>query len=579
MSKSILPHRYKYLIIGSGGAGLKVALELAKAGYEEETLIIGARNLADPHTVLAAGGINAALGTMDPQDSWQYHCADTFYEGGMISNPDAIEYLTKRAPEAIEELRELGAEFETDDDGRLIQRFFGAHTFRRTVFHGDQTGLEIIRVLSRAVKATNIRYLEQTYVFDFIQGDDGRINGVLAVDIEDQIHRIEADYTVIATGGFSNIYTRSSSRLREGFGSIIATAARYGAELGDMEMVQFHPTGLVYPSDVAGKLVTEAVRAEGGILRNSKGERFMKRYAPELLELATRDVVARAIYQEISSGHGTTNGGVYLDITTRTRSYLKRRLPKILDTLQKYNGIDISRHPMEVAPTAHYTMGGIRVEFDSLQTSLEGLYAVGECTMGVHGANRLGGNSLAEILVFGTKLGRHLCEQPKAETHSSKEDRIPEIISQYTQSGAKHPLPILRKLYTDIWDKAGIVRNGKDLKTLLNSSSELMGDVHPTDLHNDGRSLRHTIALKSRLSGVALLAYAVSLSASLRTESRGAHYRSDYIETSADMRHNIIMTYDQMELKARNIQVPEGSEAFKYATKRIERTENYGHLE
>jgi len=391
------------LVIGSGAAGLRAALAVHAAG--REVVIVGKRLRKDAHTVLAAGGINAALGTVDSADTWQHHFADTVTEGRFLGNPRAVEVLTREAPAAVLELAEWGCPFARLPDGRLDQRFFGAHRYRRTCYAGDFTGRALLYTLADRVAAAGIVIHENQYVSRLLVSE-GICFGAMAFDLQSGDRSIYlADAVVLAAGGHTRLWRRSSSRRDENTGDGFALALRAGASLADMEMVQFHPTGMVVPEQMAGTLVTEAVRGEGGRLYNSQGERFMARYDPERMELSARDRIALANYTEIIEGRGGPNGGVFLDITHRSKAEILEKLPRMYRQFMESQLLDISRERMEVAPTAHYSMGGIVVVPETHGTSVEGLYAAGEVASGVHGANRLGGNSLVETLVFGRRAG------------------------------------------------------------------------------------------------------------------------------------------------------------------------------
>src|SRR5690348_7910301 len=427
------------LIIGGGSAGLRAAIEAHDAGAH--VLIISKSKKGDPHTTLARGGINAALGTMDPDDTWIIHAADTLREGEFLADYDRVEVLCKSAPDAINELVNWGARFHTEKDGRLTQRFFGAHTYRRTVFYEDWTGQELVRVLIEQVNQRKIKIIDNIYITKLLLDDSdvGRVNGerlrpsstststststvatqekqvveeqeaaikgAFGVDVENkEFVTFEFKSLILAAGGYTRVYAVSSSRIFENYGEGIALAYEAGVDLVDMEMVQFHPTGMVWPEKAVGTLATEAIRGEGGILLNSKGERFMKNYDPERMELGPRDVVARATYNEIISGRGTEHGGVWLDVTHLRKEVIQERLTTMFEQFQKLDGIDISKEKMEVGPTAHYSMGGVVVDINC-KTSVNGLFAVGEVISQIHGANRLGGNSLLDTVVFGRIAG------------------------------------------------------------------------------------------------------------------------------------------------------------------------------
>ena len=402
------------LVIGSGGAGLRAAIEISESGLS--VLVIGKRDISDSHTSLAAGGINAALGNIDPQDSRQQHFADTYLEGYCIGQPEIIEIMSKESPDLVREIDNWGANFDRADNGSIDQRYFGAHTYRRTCYTADCTGKTILNTLLKKASDLNIPIIDTKYVSEILVEINSTF-GAFSFDINSGERTLYlADAVILATGGHTRIWKKSSSRKDENTGDGIFLALKAGCEVVDMEMVQFHPTGMLFPNEIAGTLVTEAVRGEGGKLFNNLGERFMSKYDPERLELSTRDRVAFANYSEIINGRGTKNGGVFLDITHIKKEEIIKKLPSIYKQFIEYQMLDISKEMMEVAPTAHYSMGGVLVSPAEHSTNINGLFACGEVAGGLHGANRLGGNSLAEILVFGKKVGQ-------AAAHFSKNNR------------------------------------------------------------------------------------------------------------------------------------------------------------
>jgi succinate dehydrogenase / fumarate reductase, flavoprotein subunit len=363
------------LIIGGGSAGLRAAIEAHDSGTD--VLIISKSRKGDPHTVLARGGINAALGTMDPEDNWMIHAADTLREGEFLADYERVELLCKSAPGAVNELVNWGARFHREEDGRLTQRFFGAHTYRRTVFYEDWTGQEIVRVLLEQVNLRKIKIMDDIYITKLLKSSiandekdtvEEGITGALGIDIKKkEVVTFHCKSLILAAGGYTRVYEVSSSRIFENHGEGMTLAYEAGADLVDMEMVQFHPTGMVWPEKALGTLATEAIRGEGGILLNSKGERFMKKYCPEKMELGPRDVVARAAYNEMLEGRGTEHGGVWLDVTHLSKEKIMDRLPTMYEQFKSIDGIDISKEKMEVGPTAHYSMGGIVVDIKCKQ--------------------------------------------------------------------------------------------------------------------------------------------------------------------------------------------------------------------
>jgi succinate dehydrogenase / fumarate reductase, flavoprotein subunit len=534
------------LVIGTGAAGLRAAIELAERGVQ--VLCVGKRRRDDAHTVLASGGINAALGTMDPADSWEQHAADTLREGYWLGDPRSVELLCRDAPGAIEDLVRWGAQFAREADGRLSQRFFGAHRYRRTCFAGDYTGREIQRTLVRRAEEVGVSIRDDVYVTRLLV-HDGRVFGCYGFGVDDGTRWVFlADAVILAAGGHTRIWRRSSSRRDENTGDAMRLAAEVGCRLRDMELVQFHPTGMVFPEESAGTLVTEAVRGEGGILRNAAAERFMERYDPERLELSTRDRVALAIYTEISDGRGTEHGGVLLDVSHLGREVVLGRLPRMYRQFVDLAMLDITRAPMEVAPTAHYSMGGVHVEPETHLTDVEGLYAVGECATGVHGANRLGGNSLAECLVFGRIAGAEAARcsaaldvqvRNRAAITAAREE-VDELLAR---RGDEFARPLQRAVRDLMSESCGVVRSEKGLQEGL------------ARLERAGERAR-TMEVRPDLAGYADLAHAFDLHGSLlvaratlecaleRRESRGAHSRLDYPDQEPRLRVNLVWDRD-----------------------------------
>src|ERR687896_1393892 len=493
------------LVIGSGAAGWRAAIAATEAGVEAR--VLAKRPRLDAHTVLASGGINAALGTRDPQDSWEQHFADTLREGYFLGDPRMVEIMARESPAAVLELADWGCEFARTDDGRLEQRFFGAHRWRRTCFAGDFTGRAIQQTVARRGGELGIRVDDDQYVSRLLVAD-GTCFGALSFDLrtgERTVHL--ADAVILATGGHTRIWRRSSSRRDENYGDGMHLALEAGCRLMDMELVQFHPTGMVFPEESAGTLVTEAVRGEGGILRNATGERFMERYDAARLELSARDRVALANFTEIAEGRGTEHGGVLLDVSHLGRETILSRLPRMYRQFIDLAMLDITRTPMEVAPTAHYSMGGVRVESVTHETDVEGLYAVGECASGVHGANRLGGNSLAECLVFGRIVGQEAARwstaldlqvRDRAAIDAAK-DEVDELLARRGDEFARPLQRAVRDLMTEC---CGVVRTEDGLKEGLARLEEVAEAARVLEVRPD-------------LAGYTDLAHAIDLQGSL----------------------------------------------------------------
>ena len=534
------------LVIGMGAAGLRAAIELAERGVQ--VLCVGKRRRDDAHTVLASGGINAALGTMDPEDSWEQHAADTLRESYWLADPRAVELLCRGAPDAIEDLVRYGAQFAHEDDGRLTQRYFGAHRWRRTCFAGDYTGREIQRTLVGRAAELGVAMRDDVYVTRLLV-HEGRAFGAYGFDVEDGSRWvIVADAVVLAAGGHTRIWRRSSSRRDENTGDAMRLAAEAGCRLRDMEFVQFHPTGMVFPEESAGTLVTEAVRGEGGILRNAAGERFMGRYDPERLELSTRDRVALAIYTEIAEGRGTEHGGVLLDITHVDRDLVLRRLPRMYRQFIDLAMLDITSAPMEVAPTAHYSMGGVWVDAETHATDVEGLFAVGECASGVHGANRLGGNSLAEAVVFGRIVGAEAARwsaqlDVHARDHAAIAAAREEVDELLARRGEEFARPLQRAVRDLMSECGGVVRSEDGLRDGLTRLEEVAARARDLEVRPDLAGY-DDLAHAFDLQGSLLAARATLECARERRETRGAHNRVDFPEQDPGLQVNLVWAPD-----------------------------------
>ena len=534
------------LIIGSGGAGLRAAIEAKQLGME--VTVLGKRQRTDVHTVLAAGGINAAFGNVDKEDSWEQHFADTYIEGYGLSEPEVVELMAKEAPDLVAEIDSWGANFAKLDNGNIDQRFFGAHTYRRTCYSGDYTGRSILFALINKAKSLDIPIHDSQYVSDLLV-EDNVCFGAMAFDIQSGERTVYlADSVIIAAGGHTRLWRKSSSRRNENTGDGFYLGLKAGCKLSDMEMVQFHPTGMVIPEDMAGTLVTEAVRGEGGKLLNSDGERFMEKYDKERMELSTRDRVAMANYTEIVEGRGSPNGGVFLDISHKGKDFIIEKLPRMyrqfLDTLM----IDISKSPMEVSPTAHYSMGGIVVSPKEHWTGVEGLFAAGEVTAGLHGANRLGGNSLAEILIFGKRAGAAASKRSEEiNTHiRSKKiiEKAHENLNSSIKNGSEVARPLQRALRNIMWENGGVVKNEEKLKEGLKKIEDLKEASKNLDVRPDSEGYQD-LMLAFDLEASIVSSEATLLSALNRRESRGAHQREDFPEIVKDENVNIRIELDK----------------------------------
>lgn len=549
-------HDYDVLVIGAGGAGLRAAIAAieqgAKVGVVTKSL------LGKAHTVMAEGGMAAAMGNVRPEDNWKVHFRDTLKGGGMLNNWKMVENYTKEAPDRVRELEQWGAVFDRTPDGRINQRNFGGHSYPRLAHVGDRTGLELIRTLQDHAVKMGIHAHMETTIYRLLT-DAGRVVGALGFNRQTGDFLVfRAKAVVLATGGLGRIYQVTSNSW-ECTGDGFSLASMVGADLIDMEFIQFHPTGMVWPPSVMGILVTEGVRGEGGVLKNSEGKRFMfdnvpERYKGEFAEteeeaerwlqgdrnarrppeLLTRDVVARAIRKEVNEGRGSPHGGAYLDIASRRPAdYIKKKLPSMYHQFMKLGNLDITKEPMEVGPTCHYVMGGVRVDPDTQATNVPGLYAAGEVAGGLHGANRLGGNSLSDLVVFGRRAGLAAAEYAAKQTGSYQVDEaqvrayIAEALQPFNNPQGENPFALMKELRATMQKNAGIMREESELKAQLEILANLKKRAWNTSVsgsraYNPGW---HT-ALDMRL--MVEISEAVVLAALARKESRGGHARLDY---------------------------------------------------
>jgi len=510
------------LVIGSGGAGVRATIEASHYG---DTVLISKTIVGKGGcTTMAEGGYNAVL---REEDSCGIHFEDTLKGGAYLNDPELVQILVEESPKRMHDLITWGAVFDFTGDDMIAQRPFGGQRFPRTCYAGDRTGHEIMTTLVERLDSSKATILQEYTVIDLLKSGESVI-GAMALDEKGHLVLLKADSTILATGGGTKVYdisTNSSSGTGDGF----AIGYRAGAELIDMEMIQFHPTGAVFPYDARGRLVTEAVRGEGGILLNTRGERFMKRYDPERMELSTRDVVARAIATEIQEGRGTKNGGVYLDVTHLPREQIETRLPVMLEQFLKF-GVDIRVTPMEVAPTAHHVMGGLRIT-PECRTTIPGLFACGEVAGGVHGANRLGGNALADTQVFGKRAGE-FAGKSKTRIKNVDVDQVGKKL-EYLDSfmkGCENPARVKTQLQLAMWRGAGIFRNAKDLnKTLEEVNNLSLANIRSDSFQN--------LAECCIVRNMCLTSSLICRSALIRQESRGAHVRVD-IPQIQDARHS-----------------------------------------
>ncbi len=528
---------YDVLVIGAGGAGLRAAIEAAGLGVR--VAVVSKSLLGKAHTVMAEGGMAAALGNVHPKDNWEVHFGDTMRGGQQINQYRMAELHAKEAPDRVYELERWGALFDRTPDGRIMQRAFGAHTYNRLCHVGDRTGLELIRTLQDRAVHAGIDFFMETTVTRLLKDGD-RVSGAFGYRRSDgRFMLFRAKAVVLASGGWGRIY-RVTSNSWESTGDGVAMAYDAGAELMDTEFVQFHPTGMVWPPGVRGILVTEAVRGEGGYLFNSDHNRFMLEYDPQKKELSSRDVVARSIYKEVQAGRGSEHGGAYLDITHRGSDYIKRKLPSMHEQFLTLADVDITKEPMEVAPTVHYAMGGVRVEPETEATSVPGLFAAGEAAAGLHGSNRLGGNSLTDLLVFGRRAGLAAAQFALTHAESLKVDEQAIAIEQQLMlrplenEGTENPYTIHHELQDIMADYVGIKRDESALKEGLSAIQALQSramniSVGGTRAYNPGwHTARDDLFMLT-------VAEAITRTAIERRESRGAHWRIDYPEKDPEL--------------------------------------------
>ncbi|MCL4359121.1 MAG: FAD-binding protein [Candidatus Thermoplasmatota archaeon] len=563
MTEKYIDYETDILIIGAGGAGLRAAI----AGFDSgvRVTVVTKSLLGKAHTVMAEGGIAASLGNLDNKDNWEVHFNDTVVEGVYISNWRMAELLAREAPDRVYELEHYGALFDRTPEGKISQRAFGAHTYRRLCHVGDRTGLELIKTLEDQVLHRDIKFFDELYITKLLKKGD-RVIGAVGIKLNSgEFYAFRAKAVIVATGGCGKIY-KVTSNSWESTGDGLGLAFNAGAELMDMEMIQFHPTGMVYPPGVRGLLVTEGVRGDGGILLNSEGERYMLRYSPKKKELDARDIVARANYAEIMAGRGTPHGGVYLDISHKGADYIKTKLPSMYAQFKDFAGVDITKEKMEVAPTVHYQMGGIKVDPDTTKTNVEGLFAAGEVASGLHGANRLGGNSLADILVFGRRSGLGAAEYTKKATleDPSKSDIEAEIarVKSYMRDDGRNPYEIIEELSANMSDNVGIIRTETNLQKALIKILELKSSAPKVGVRGDLKYNKGLLACLE-IPNMLTAAEAVVRGAMTRKESRGAHARSDYPKKDPNLKKNIIYKKSGDEMKLELRPVPEMPENLK----------------
>jgi succinate dehydrogenase / fumarate reductase flavoprotein subunit len=551
---------YDVLVIGAGGAGLRAAIEASAAGVTVG--VVCKSLLGKAHTVMAEGGMAAAIGNVDDRDNWRVHFADTMRGGQYLNNPRMAELHAKEAPDCVKELEAWGALFDRTKDGKILQRNFGGHKYPRLAHVGDRTGLEMIRTLQDKAIHMDIDFHMECTVIRLLK-DGNRISGAFCYFRErGQFVVLRAKAVVLATGGVGKSFTITSNSWEyTGDGQSLAYQA--GADLMDMEFVQFHPTGMVWPPSVRGILVTEGVRGEGGVLKNNKGERFMFNDIPDNYknqtakdadegwryvqgdknasrppELLTRDHVARCIMREVKEGRGSPHGGVFLDIAwikekiPNSEEHIKRKLPGMYHQFKELADIDITKEPMEIGPTTHYIMGGVRVDAESQMSTVPGLFAAGEVAAGLHGANRLGGNSLSDLVVFGRRAGKYAAEYAKSNNASSSDEAQAAesakwAVKFFDTQGGDSPYKIQQDLQVMMQDLVGIVRKEDEMKEALERLAAL-GKRYQTVSIDGNRDFNPGWHTAMDLNNQLLVSEAIAHSAIVRKESRGGHFRDDF---------------------------------------------------
>jgi succinate dehydrogenase / fumarate reductase flavoprotein subunit len=591
-------HSYDVVIIGAGGAGLRAAIEARSLGCT--VAIVCKSLLGKAHTVMAEGGIAAALGNVWKEDNWKVHFRDTMRGGKMLNNYRMAELHAKEAPERVLELEEWGALFDRTKDGLILQRDFGGHKYARLAHVGDRTGLELIRTLQQKVTSMDIDVFMECKIVKLLKDSSGAVAGALGFwRNSGEFVLFKGKSFILAAGGIGKSW-KFTSNSWESTGDGHALAALAGADLIDMEFVQFHPTGMVWPLSVRGLLVTEGVRGDGGILKNSLGKRFMFDYIPEMFaketadseeegdrwyddkannrrppELLPRDEVARSINSEVKAGRGSPHGGVFLDIASRrSPEYIKRRLPSMYHQFKELADVDITKTPMEIGPTCHYVMGGVRVDPDTAASTLEGLFAAGEVAGGMHGSNRLGGNSLSDLVVFGKRAGEHAA---KRALGISKEVQIEEAeinlalseaLAPFNRSDGENPFTVQHEIQETMQNLVGIIRNQSELEQAQVEIEKLKTRVSQAGATISSRRFNSAWHTALDLISMITVSESVAKSALIRKESRGGHTREDYPKPDPEfgkINHVVRISNKEMSVVAEPLpqMTPELAEIFK----------------
>jgi succinate dehydrogenase / fumarate reductase flavoprotein subunit len=550
-------HEYDVLIIGAGGAGLRAAIEAKQRGLK--VALVTKSLLGKAHTVMAEGGMAAAMGNVYPEDNWMVHFRDTMRGGKMLNNYRMAELHAKEAPDRVHELEQWGALFDRTKDGKILQRDFGGHRYARLAHVGDRTGLELIRTLQQKVVSMGTDVFMECKVLKLVHDNSGKVAGCVAYwRATGEFVTFSAKAVVLATGGVGKSW-KFTSNSWEGTGDGHAMALWAGAELIDMEAIQFHPTGMVWPLSVRGILVTEGVRGDGGILKNSDGERFMFNYVADMFraetaetpeeadrwyddhsagrrppELLPRDEVARAINTEVKAGRGSPHGGVYLDIASRrTPEFIRRRLPSMYHQFMELAGVDITKEMMEIGPTCHYIMGGVKVDAETTATAALGLFAAGEVAGGMHGANRLGGNSLSDLIVFGRRAGMGAADYvegvkgPTGFDQSEVDEAIKEALAPFKRETGENPYDIQRDLQEMMQTNVGIIRTASEIDEAIVQLEEFTERINNLSVKG-GRAYNPGWNLATDLPSMLTVSKCTARGARERKESRGGHTREDF---------------------------------------------------
>ena len=568
-------HDFDVVVIGAGGAGLRAAIEARQRGLR--TAVVCKSLLGKAHTVMAEGGVAAALGNVWPEDSWEVHFRDTMRGGKLLNNSRMAELHAKESPERVHELEAWGALFDRTTDGRISQRDFGGHRYARLAHVGDRTGLELIRTLQQRAVALGVEVFMECKILRLLQGVDGRVGGAVGYwRATGESITFRAKAFILATGGIGRSWKYTTNSWEStGDGQVLALWA--GADLIDMECMQFHPTGMVWPLSVRGLLVTEGVRGDGGVLRDATGHRFMFDYIPKMFagetadteaeadrwyedhannrrppELLPRDEVARSINAEVKAGRGSPHGGVYLDIATRhSAEYIRRRLPSMYQQFKELAGVDITTESMEVGPTCHYIMGGVRVDADTTASTVAGLFAAGEVAGGLHGANRLGGNSLSDLLVFGRRAGSAAADFAEEHTEAASIDGseldavIAAAAAPFRREGGESPYAVQSDLQETMQNLVGIIRTGSELTEAL-EVLEVLKDRAAKVSVSGGPAYNPGWNLATDLPFMLAVSTLVAKGALERRESRGGHTRDDFPDPDPELaRVNLVQCLDE----------------------------------